>query len=278
MGRDAKQLVKDFPFTYTHQRSTLHFSTPITPHVADAMKHLLNQARQDKRVSAPVLSSGCRLFAKRQPIDTFKKKIRIARGRAKRCGMYDWPIEELMNTAEAQRRGVRVPSLIAFGYTRSPVGLANDVIIITELLPDHTDGLKWVNANPHRVEHLIAKAFELLQALNSKGIIHMDLWAANVMLANTGDAPAHAIDLENCFLKAPEDLSETLGFQFGFFYHREIYRFITEARYDALVYGALNAYPAVDKSRFAKVYEESKHQHIGRKERRGVIYGEVVVG
>lgn len=67
-------------------------------------------------------------------------------------------------------------------------------------------------------------------------------------------------------------------FQFGFFYHREIYRFITEARYDALVYAALKAYPAVDKSRFAKVYEESKHQHIGRKERRGVFCGEVVVG
>lgn len=59
MGRDAKQLVKDFPFTYTHQRSTLHFSTPITPPVADAMKHLLNQARQDKRVSAPVMASLC---------------------------------------------------------------------------------------------------------------------------------------------------------------------------------------------------------------------------
>ena len=118
---------------------------------------------------------------------------------------------------------------------------------------------------------MIGAAFELLFSLNSSGIYHMDLWAANVMMCNEGIAPTCAIALENCFSATPPFLSETPGFQFGFFYRREVYRCIDEKRYDAVVRQALNAYQDVDHHRFNAVYEQVKHRDIGRKERRDVF-------
>lgn len=147
----------------------------------------------------------------------------------------------------------------------------NEFFIITQLLQNYTDGYQWLLARPEEAEQVIGAAFELLFSLNSSGIYHMDLWAANVMMCNEGIAPTCAIDLENCFSATPPFLSETLGFQFGFFYRREVYRSIDEKRYDALVRQALNAYQDVDHHRFNAVYEQVKHRDIGRKERRDVF-------
>lgn len=263
-----KNLLDGYPFTFKHQRSTFHLKVPFSAPVAQAFEQLLSQENPAKRTSAPLAGSADTLFAKRQVLETFPKRVRFARGTRKRCGMYDWPIEELLNTAEAYRRGARVPAVVGYGYTKSRLGLMNDFFIITELLQNYTDGYQCIRARPEDLERVIDASFELLFSLNSSGIYHMDLWAANVMMSNDATGPTYAIDLENCFAQQTECLSETLGFQFGFFYRREVYRFITEAAYDALVEVALTAYSGVDHNRFEQVYAQSKHVDVGRKERR----------
>lgn len=271
MRKGKNRLVDEYPFTFKHRRSTLHLKKPVIASVVEALTQLLSQERQAKRVSAPLPLGEHAVFAKRQVLETLPKKIRVARGTRKRCGMFEWPIEELVNTAEAHRRGARVPAVVGYGYTKSRLGLMDDFFIITELLQNYTDGYQWMLAKPHEVERVIDAAFELMFSLNESRIYHMDLWAANVMMCAQGVAPTYAIDLENCFAHETEYLSETLGFQFGFFYWREVKEFIEEARYDELVAQALESYTTFDRERFLRTYEVSKHQHLGRKERRTVF-------
>ncbi|MGH8380624.1 lipopolysaccharide kinase InaA family protein [Pseudomonas sp.] len=263
--------MNEFSYTLNHRRSTLHFKTPPATFTTQALQRLVEQKRSAKRVSAPLDCPQSALFAKRQQLDSLKKKLRVAFGSVKRQDLNDWVIEELVNTAEAHKRGARVAPLIGFGYSRGRLGLMDDFFIITELFTGHTDGWQWVNANPKQVETLIASAFELLRSLHQQGISHMDLWAANVMVPDEFPGPAKAIDLENCFCRPTAFINETLGFQFGYFYFRGIYRFITEARYDELVDAALTHYPDVDRERFKHCYQLSKHEHVGRKDRRAVF-------
>ncbi|MEX5323035.1 hypothetical protein WCE04_27315, partial [Pseudomonas shirazica] len=64
----------------------------------------------------------------------------------------------------------------------------------------------------------------------------------------------------------------SLGFQFGFFYYREIYRYITEADYDAAVECALaEFFPDVQRVAFNRTYALAKHEEIGRLERRKIF-------
>ncbi|MGE8439402.1 MAG: hypothetical protein ACN6P2_22965 [Pseudomonas palmensis] len=271
MRKGKKKLVDGYPFTFKHRRSTVHLNAPVSTALAATLTLLLSQERPSNRASAPLSTGDSPLFAKRQALETLPKRIRFTRGTRKRCGMFDWPIEELINTAEAHRRGASVPGVVGYGYTRSRLGLMNDFVIITELLQNYTDGYQWMLAKPEEVERVIGAAFELLLSLNSSGIYHMDLWAANVMMCNDGVGATHAIDLENCFVQETEFLSETMGFQFGFFYLREVNGVVDEARYDELVNKALVAHTGVDKKRFTEVFQVAKHSHLGRKERRDVF-------
>jgi hypothetical protein len=68
-------------------------------------------------------------------------------------------------------------------------------------------------------------------------------------------------------------------FSWGFFYRRELYRFITEARCDPLVYEELASHYTVDEERFDAVYLLAKHEIISRRARREVfVNGAVVTG
>lgn len=260
----------EYPHTLQHRDTTLHFQSPIEPHTREAFEYLIEQKPTAKRVSAPLDCAVSKLFTKREKLDSLRKKWRVQRGNPKRNGMYDWSLEELINTREAAMRGAPVPKLKGFGYRRSKLGLIQDVFLITELLANHVDGLTMVRENPQAVHHVIESTFELLYALHGQDITHMDLWAANVMLPEKGRA--QAIDLENSFSEPTHYLNETLGFQCGFFYRREIYRYITEADYDAAVECALAKYfPEVERSHFDWVYELAKHEDIGRLERREIF-------
>jgi hypothetical protein len=267
---DSQIWQNEYPHTLRHRSTTLHLQAPIAAHTRQAFERLIEQTASAKRVSAPLQCSRSLLFTKREKLDSLKKKLRMQRGRPKRNGMYDWSLEELINTREAARRGARVPRLVGYGYSRSRFGLMQDFFLITELLSGHEDGLATVRQKPEAVHRVIAAAFELLHALHCQGVTHMDLWAANVMLPEKGQA--QAIDLENSFSGPTAYMSETLGFQFGFFYYREIYRYITEADYDAAVECALAEYfPDVQRAAFNRVYALAKHEEIGRLERREIF-------
>lgn len=270
MVGDSQIWQNEYPHTLRHRSTTLHLQAPIAAHTRQAFERLIEQTASAKRVSAPLPCPQSLLFTKREKLDSLKKKLRMQRGRPKRNGMYDWSLEELINTREAARRGARVPRLVGYGYSRSRFGLMQDFFLITELLSGHEDGLARVRQKPEAVHRVIAAAFELLHALHCQGVTHMDLWAANVMLPEKGQA--QAIDLENSFSGPTAYMSETLGFQFGFFYYREIYRYITEADYDAAVECALAEYfPDVQRAAFNRVYALAKHEEIGRLERREIF-------
>lgn len=260
----------EYPHTFHHRGTTLHFQSPIAPLTRQAFESMIEQRIRSKRVSAPLDCAVSKLFTKRERLDSLRKRWRVQRGNPKRNGMYDWSLEELINTREAARRGAPVPKLKGFGYRRSKLGLIADVFLITELLTDHVDGLTTVRAKPEAIHPVIEATFELLHALHSEGITHMDLWAGNVMLPKSGKA--QAIDLENSFFEATDYPNETLGFQFGFFYYREIYRYITEADYDAAVErGLAKWFPDVQRADFDRVYGAAKHEKIGRLERRAIF-------
>lgn len=241
--------------------------------MSQALFGLINDRRHAKvrRLSAPVSSAGVTVFAKAQALDNIKSKIRVTLGRPKRTGEFDWPVEEFLNAIQANDRGADVAPLIGFGYRKSRLGLIDEFFIITHMLEGHIDGLQWLERDPNQIEPLIRKSFALMRSLNESHITHMDFWVANLMLSEHQDLPAKGIDLENCFHSKPQHLSATLGFQFGFFYFREIYRFITEARYDALVEEALASYDDLDREQFQRFYQACKHRHVGRKERRLVF-------
>ncbi|MFJ2694489.1 lipopolysaccharide kinase InaA family protein [Pseudomonas sp. NPDC087336] len=267
------QLQRDFPCTIQNGQSTLHLNHAPSPNISQALFELIDNRRLTKirRVSTPVVGGESSLFAKIQTLDSIKAKIRVTLGKPMRDGRFDWPVEELLNTIEAKKRGADVPATIGYGYKKSRLGITQEFFIITRLLDQHIDGLQWLERNPARVETLIKKSFAALRSLHVRRITHMDLWVANLMFEEQGNRPAKAIDLENCFHSAPQYSSETLGFQFGFFYHREIYRFITEARYDELVTTALDQYEHVNPEKFKTFFQAGKHAKIGRKERRRIF-------
>jgi Lipopolysaccharide kinase (Kdo/WaaP) family len=267
---DSKIWQNEYPYTLRHGSSTLHLKGPVTHYTRQALEQLIAQTPTAKRVSAPLCCERSQLFTKREKLDSLKKRLRIQRGRPKRNGMYDWSLEELINTHEASRRGARVPGLVGYGYSRSKFGLMQDFFLITELLDEHEDGLARIRNAPEAVHEVMAATFELLFDLHCLGITHMDLWAANVMMPKQDKAKA--IDLENSFSEPSNFFSETLGFQFGFFYFREIYRYITEADFDAAVECALAKYfPDVERSAFDRVYALAKHEDIGRLKRRKIF-------
>ncbi|POA17949.1 hypothetical protein C1886_19475 [Pseudomonas sp. FW300-N1A1] len=273
MALSKHQIDRKFPCTIKDLRSTIHLDHTPSTSLSQALFGLLNHRRQSniKRLSAAVTSAGASVFAKTQALDNIKSRIRVTLGKPKRSGDFDWPVEEFLNTVEANDRGANVAPLIGYGYKKSRLGLVEEFFIITHMLEGHTDGLQWLERNPTQIERLIKKSFALLRSLNESHITHMDFWAANLMLCESGDLPAKGIDLENCFHRKPHYPSETLGFQFGFFYHREIYRFVTEAQYDEWVEEALGQYENVNLENFKRFYQASKHTKIGRKERRRIF-------
>jgi hypothetical protein len=277
----SKALQCDYPITFVFGNTTLHLSEQPSVEARQALEKLIEKRRSRKltRASAPLAAGTTSLFAKVQPLDTFKAKVRVTLGKPQRNGRFDWPLEELKNTLEAQRRGVRMPPLQGFGYTRDRLGLTQEYFIITRLLDDHIDGVRWLKRNPDKVESFILDAFDLLSSLARKNITHMDFWIGNIMIPETSHKPLKAIDFENCFAGQTAHLSETLGFQLGFFYRRDIYKLITEADYDRLVYEYVGQFPGISRKKFDDVYFASKHEYVGRKQRREVfLNGTLITG
>lgn len=274
-------LQQNYPFAFRFLNTELHFREKPCRHIEHSLRQLVtNRRKRDAtRMTAIISGSEQLMFAKVQRLDSFKSKVRVTLGTPQRNGRFDWPLEELQNTLHVQERGVETSALLGFGYTSNAMGLAQDYFLITQLLEDHTDGAKWLAEHPEQIETFLQKAFQLLDSLTSKNISHMDFWVGNLMQPSDGQGSLKAIDFENCFSRPTQYLSETLGFQLGFLYHRQVYRFITEARYDGLVREYLKQKPTVSMDNFNKVYQVSKHNHLGRKERREVfLQGRLVLG
>ncbi|WP_226455333.1 hypothetical protein [Pseudomonas sp. AF03-9] len=272
-------VLRSFPATLDHRNARIFLTQETDSSVELAIQSLIDSRHQlPHRISAPLQGMESDLFAKFQPLDSLKPKLRVTLGRAKRDGAFDWPVEEVINTYGAQKRGAPVANLLGFGYRKSAIGLIQEFFIFTEMLDDHLNGLEWLNQS-RDIRSLITRSFDLLRALHEKGIVHMDFWANNVMINFDDARPAKAIDLENCFLTPADYLAEVLAFQFGFYYRREVFRFVIEQEYDQLVMDELSKYGDIDRRRFDSIYAASKYENISRRARREIFHkGTVTTG
>ncbi|MDT9631404.1 hypothetical protein F6S08_09185 [Pseudomonas sp. JV449] len=270
-------VLQSFPTTLTHRNATI-FTTDTADHkTQQAIQDLIDTRHQlTDRISAPLKGMEANLFAKSQPLDSLRPKLRVTFGRAKRDGAFDWPVEEVINTLGAQKRGAPIAGLYGFGYRKSALGLIQEFFIFTEMLEGHLNGLEWLKQE-RDIQSLITASFKLLHCLHSKGVVHMDFWANNVMINLEQPTHAKAIDLENCFLTPTDYLTEVLAFQFGFYYRREIFRFMIEEDYDRRVLQELGNYDGIDRRRFDEIYTSSKHENISRRARREIFHNGVVV-
>jgi len=272
-------VLQNFPATLHHRNAKIFTAHPVDQSAQLAIQKLIDtrQPLQD-RVSAPLKGMENNLFAKSQPLDSLRPKLRVTLGRAKSDGTFDWPVEEVINTLGAQQRGAPVAGLYGFGYRKSALGLIQEFFIFTKLLDGYLNGLEWLKQE-RDIQSLITVSFKLLHALHCKGIVHMDFWANNVMINLDQPTQAKAIDLENCFLTASDYLTEVLAFQFGFYYRREIFRFVIEEEYDRRVSEEVAKYEGIDRHRFNEMYALSKHENISRRARREIFHkGTVVTG
>jgi len=274
-----RNVLENFPATLNHGNATVFTTHTSDDGVHQAIQDLIDTRHQLKnRISAPLKGMENDLFAKSQPLDSLRPKLRVTFGRSKRDGTFDWPVEEVINTLGAQKRGAPVAGLRGFGYRKSALGLIQEFFIFTEMLDGYLSGLEWLKQE-RGVLSLITASFKLLRALHSKHIIHMDFWANNVMVDPQHPTCAKAIDLENCFLTQTDYLTEVLAFQFGFYYRREVFRFVIEQDYDRMVMEELVNYPGIDRARFDEMYTLSKHENISRRARREIFHkGTVEVG
>jgi len=270
-----------FPVSQKIANATLNFSSQPPESVLKELAEFISKPHSERpsRSSLPMGGKGERLFVKIQRVETLPKRLRVMLGRPKRSGRYDWPLEELLNTLNAVELGVDTAPVVGFGVVRPMLGLVNEFVLITEMLDGHIDGLQWLEANPRQVEAFVLSAFALTLELHRKGLVHLDLWAANIMVPVEHDGPLRVIDMENAFTRKSGFCSETLGFQVGFLYKRELERFIDEARFDALAAEFVGRLDSVHMERFTPCYEAAKLDHIGRKQRRKIfLRGELEVG
>lgn len=279
MSFPDSSVLQNFPSTLTHRNATVFTTRRTDESAQQAIQDLIDTRHQmTDRISAPLKGMENNLFAKSQPLDSLRPKLRVTFGRAKRDGTFDWPVEEVINTFGAQKRGAPVAGLYGFGYRKSALGLIQEFFIFTEMLDGYVSGLEWLN-QARDIQSLIKVSFKLLHSLHSKGVVHMDFWANNVMIDPKQPATAKAIDLENCFLSSTDYLSEVLAFQFGFYYRREVFRFVIEKEYDQMVLEELAKYDGIDRARFDEMYAASKHENISRRARREIFHkGTVVTG
>lgn len=217
-------------------------------------------------------TSRSRFFVKTEKIDTFPSRMRATFGLQRSEGGYTWLVEELRNSIEAFRRGAPVPKVAGFGYQRRGRRLVQEFFLVSEMLEGHVNGMEWIQRPGIDIESFLLNCFSLFKQLHDREIFHLDLWLANIMVDPTKpDHQLRVVDLENCHIGAAPRYSETLGFQFGFFFFRFVRDYISEARYDELVTAALQAYGEVDEACFAHIYELAKRKPTCRKKRRLLI-------
>jgi len=278
----SPEIVKStFPISHKIANATLNFSSKPASSVLEELAELISTpySKRPSRTSLPMGREGEQLFVKLQRIATLPKKLRVMFGRPRRSGRYDWPLEELLNTVNAVELGIVTAAVVGFGVVRPTLGIVNEFVLMTEMLDGHVNGLQWLEANPLQVEAFVQSAFAKTIELHRKGLVHLDLWAANIMVPVEQGGPLRVIDMENTFTRKSEFCSETLGFQLGFFYKRDVERFIEEARFDELTLEFVKRFETVQMGQFMRCYEAAKHEHIGRKQRRKIfLKGELEVG
>jgi len=116
------------------------------------------------------------------------------------------PVRELKASAEARKRGVPTPAVMA-GATYS-AGIFYRADIATELIPD-AKSLRHVlfggSAGPIDAETALHLAGKVVRRLEEALVLHPDVNAGNILLrSHLGGTEAHVIDLDRCNVLSQE--------------------------------------------------------------------------
>jgi hypothetical protein len=262
-------------FSLRHQvaNATLNFAKTPNPLMLEAIDRLFASANhgRPKRVSQLVAHQDCKVFMKIQHIETLPKKLRIMLGRRKRSGRFDWPVEELLNTVIAAERGIGSARVIGFGMVKPRLGVIREFVLLTEFLDGHLNGLQWLEKHPEGADQFVKKCMDVIVGMNRSGFTHLDLWIANIMVPDEHEKALRIIDMENVFTRESAFHSETLGFQLGFLYRKDLHRYMCESRYDSMVSEFLREQADVDEAAFERIYTPSKQQKFSHRTRRKIF-------
>ncbi|MDZ7888479.1 MAG: hypothetical protein U5M72_04150 [Pseudomonas sp.] len=244
---------------YTHKADEL---------LEAVLAHLKEREKSNRsRLSAPICANGKTFFVKSTRLTSLPSRARATFNLKRQNGLYDWPIAELHNNIIINKITDQAPALIGHAIRTGRTGLSKDVVLIFECLDKHIDGLLWIKKNPSRINEFVDSMLELIILLNNQGIVHLDLWARNVMLPEDSISPIKLIDLENCPIGHTRYPSETLGFQFGFLFHHTLKKYIDEKNYDSIIENKISALNWLNLEKFSQKYEHFKHAHACRKKR-----------
>ena len=114
------------------------------------------------------------------------------------------PMRELKASAEARKRGVPTPAVVA-GASYS-AGLFYRADLATELIPDAASLAELLFGNNDSqvdVEKALHVAGKVVRRLEETRVLHPDVNAGNILLRNQlGETEAHVIDLDRCNILA----------------------------------------------------------------------------
>lgn len=107
------------------------------------------------------------------------------------------PEREARISAEARRRGIRTPKVIAAAwYGRGPIYRGD---LVTEMIPDAATLADFLFSGDRRPdsENALTLSGRLIRSLEANSILHADLNATNILLSGPeGALVAHVIDLD----------------------------------------------------------------------------------
>jgi len=112
------------------------------------------------------------------------------------------PIGELVASAEARRRGIATPAVVAGAvYAAGPFYRAD---LVTEAIQGARTLGALVFTGDHDIEALLMLGGRLVGALEAAGVRHADLNASNIVMTLEGGSPdAHVLDLDRCRILPP---------------------------------------------------------------------------
>jgi hypothetical protein len=259
----TQEFLDAYPYKVRFGCVVIHTRLPLPEEAKVTLCQIVTSGATRRRSHAQIQCKDCRIFVKREQIDTFKKKVRINFNLVRTGETFDHPIEELKNCYCAETRDAPVAPLLGYGYKNSHLGIIDETYILTVLMTRYLTAKQMLSFYRNDTSKIIRSAFILKYNLNKKGIFHLDFWLGNIMIAE--NFSARAIDLEHCIVDDKKHYSSIIGYQFGHLYRLDLHFYIPENVYDRHVRAAVKLfYKDVEKDKFDYAYNVSKHERLSR--------------
>lgn len=175
-------------------------------------------------------------------------------------------INELINLSRPEVAGL-APALQGFGWKSG--GLLEDVYLIVEYLEGAETLDEVLIQSPGKAEQVLLDVLQLFKRMLAQGFVHMNPHPKNIMLMPDGSLKF--IDFECCAFGV-DDMSATLGFLLGYFYHYWFQRFLCLERYNHVCLSFMERnYPNHAGEKFWRIYCRFRDEKVSRKARYAML-------